>query len=748
VVILSTAALAKAPAKGDLLRTSTLRDFSGLWNTADNDLNLKPKFAARLTNIERGTDGALKVRYGYRLFCDVAHPRHQASVVVKGEIGTNQLVVQWASHGLSAGSVVRLTNLTASSYMGVSATILTSYLPVAVIVDAASVVDKDQFLLQLPQFTSGTAVDITCGIDEGPVLGSIIDCEYFEGFLVVITDQGYAASIDSSGAARVIWSPLIGNVQTITQQQSGTRLSTTVGSSRVSINSGFTVPPMPVGGIIKLSNYGDVGGIPATEINRTHIIIAISGSNYVIQLLTVATLTTAFNGRLFYSLSTAWHTPFYCSHAIFNRQLILCNGIDKPLFVDFENNPVCQFLVDPAGPTNINTPIGLYVAAGDNYTVIAGNALEPGTIYISSQNTNCVFVGDGAPNDATNVDVSKLVNTPTPTITGLAFHRGLLFVAFENFIVPIKLGTYDASNNHIPAKEDVIANYGCVAHKSMLSIGTHFFVCDFSGVVDVQRNIFQNLYNPQHTSEVIAPHIARTLSAISLNDSRYKTWAMYDKRENRYWLSVARPDGHTNTYVYTFLEERKVFGWQLFVDLDWSCGCRSEFDRLFGCRGTKVFIHGNDTDPLYSDDAVPIRFVFETPWIDFEKRSTKKQSRYLAMDSDGTAQYQVALYVDRIYDDVLKLDTDLAANSSITYDDFSYPTTPEIVAQLTAGRGPGWSRGPQPYGGGRRTSRAGLIAFPTEFDICKVRVSGSATGLFKLVSLSILYLQGSIRRGG
>jgi hypothetical protein len=146
----------------------------------------------------------------------------------------------------------------------------------------------------------------------------------------------------------------------------------------------------------------------------------------------------------------------------------------------------------------------------------------------------------------------------------------------------------------------------------MLSIGTHFFVCDFAGVVDVQRNVFQDLYNPQHTSEVIAPHIAKALSVINLNDSRYKTWAMYDKRENRYWLSITRPDGHTNTYVYTFLEERKVFGWQLFVDLDWSCGCRSEFDRLFGCRGTKVFIHGNDTDPLYTDDGAPIRFVFES----------------------------------------------------------------------------------------------------------------------------------------
>jgi hypothetical protein len=163
---------------------------------------------------------------------------------------------------------VLLRCLTASSYMGVSATILTSYLPVALIVDGAGVVNKDQFLLQLPQFTSGTSVDITCGIDEGPVLGSIIDVEYFESFLVVITDQGYVASIDSSGAARVIWSPLIGNVQTISEQRAGTGLTTTVGSNRVSINSGFTVPPMPVGGIIKLSNYGSVGGIPDTEINQ------------------------------------------------------------------------------------------------------------------------------------------------------------------------------------------------------------------------------------------------------------------------------------------------------------------------------------------------------------------------------------------------------------------------------------------------------------------------------------------------
>lgn len=740
VTLLSTTAFARAPARVDSLKASTLRDFNGLWNTADNDLNLQPKFAAKLTNVERGTDGALKVRYGYELFCDVADPRHQTSVVVKGQIGTNQLVVQWQAHGLSAGSVVRLTDLTASSYMGVSATILSSYLPVA------SIVDADSFLLQLPQFTSGTAQDITCGADEGSVAGNIIDIEYFEGFLVAVTDQGYVASIDGTGASRIIWSPLIGNVQTISEQASGVHLTTTVGSNRVTVDGhGLTVP---VGGIIRLSNYSDTGGIPATEINRTHIVVGTVSGKYVIQLYTVATLSTVSNGRLYYSVSSAWHTPFYCSHAVFNRQLLLCNGIDKPLFVDFEQTPVCQFLVDPASGSNINTPITLYIAAGDAYTVMAGNALEPGTIYISAANTNNTWPGDAAPNDSTKIDVSKLVNAPTPIITGICFHRGLLFVAFENYIVPFKLGVYDASNNHVPERQDIIANYGCVAHKTLFSVGINFFDCDPIGVINIQRNVFQDIYNPQHTSEVIQPHIAKALSVLDVNDRRYKTWAVYDKRESRYWMHVVRPDGKYNTYVYVFLEERKVFGWQLFVDLDWSCGCRSEFDRLFGCRGTKIYLHGNDTSPIHTDDTVPIRFMYESPWIDFNKRLLKKQSRYLNMDSSGIAEFDVSLYVDRLYEDVVQLDADYASDPSIVYDDFSFPTTPELTVTYTAGNAPGWSQGPQPYGGGRRTSRSGMVGFPAEFDICKLRVSGSATGLFRLVSISILYMTGSIRRGG
>ncbi len=54
------------------LRTTTLREFDGGLNVIDNDLNLAPRFAKNLVNLTRQPDGSLGVRYGTRLFADVA----------------------------------------------------------------------------------------------------------------------------------------------------------------------------------------------------------------------------------------------------------------------------------------------------------------------------------------------------------------------------------------------------------------------------------------------------------------------------------------------------------------------------------------------------------------------------------------------------------------------------------------------------------------------------------------------------
>lgn len=48
-----------------------IRQFSGGWNVVDNDLNLDSRYAKELTNMWRGLDGAVDVRYGTRLFTDI-----------------------------------------------------------------------------------------------------------------------------------------------------------------------------------------------------------------------------------------------------------------------------------------------------------------------------------------------------------------------------------------------------------------------------------------------------------------------------------------------------------------------------------------------------------------------------------------------------------------------------------------------------------------------------------------------------
>ena len=50
------------------LQISTVRSFEGGLNVTDTDLNMSPKFAKVLDNVERAIDGSLSVRPGTRLF--------------------------------------------------------------------------------------------------------------------------------------------------------------------------------------------------------------------------------------------------------------------------------------------------------------------------------------------------------------------------------------------------------------------------------------------------------------------------------------------------------------------------------------------------------------------------------------------------------------------------------------------------------------------------------------------------------
>ena len=503
-----------------------------------------------------------------------------------------------------------------------------------------------------------------------------------------------------------------------------------------------------VGSLIQLAGWSTLGGVPDEEINRVHRIIDITGDQYKFRVLTKADSTAQSEvnkGIARVSISTAWSDTPFASHAVHNRKLLIGNGRDKPVVVDFLETNSAQFLRDPATDSNVNTPIAKYVAVGANYTVWGGNPLEPGTIYISATGTNNTYEGDPDPNDATRMDVSKLSSSSNGEITGLMFHKGNLWVAFDNEYVIIQLGVY-TEDLHTPRVVDTIKNFGGISHRAMNSVGELAYSTDTQGVIHVEESLIGDSLRPKYASELIAPHISEALSSLSILEQQEKVWAFYDKRMSRYMLFVPRGTGVYHTYVYTLLPERKVGGWQLFRGYDFTCGVRSELNRLFVAKGQNIYYLGTSIDEVYKDDGLDVEGVLEFPWMDFNRRNVLKKLRYMGFDTVGTATFLVSLFTDGYYEDLEQLANEHMIDPNKEYDEFTLPLIPQVEQWFAGADRGGWGGNRQTYGGGRRTARTALMAVSAAFKQLRVRLYFKNNKKMNLVSIMMSYQVGSIRR--
>ena len=120
-------------------------------------------------------------------------------------------------------------------------------------------------------------------------------------------------------------------------------------------------------------------------------------------------------------------------------------------------------------------------------------------------------------------------------------------------------------------------------------------------------------------------------------------------------------------------------------------------------------------------------FDWELPWADFKHRMDIKYSRYISLDTAGTATFTMESYVDNIRDQPAYTSTDFAGGQGLGY-------------------------GAQPYGSGyggaalRRASEERLYANTSKFKLMKLRFFGATKLKLRFISISIAYLHGSIRR--
>jgi len=444
----------------------------------------------------------------------------------------------------------------------------------------------------------------------------------------------------------------------------------------------------------------------------------------------------------------------FVDFTIFNSDLLIVNGKDKPLIVsgrptlpDHSPDPnflQVQFLEDEATGTNINTPVGKYIIAHGQFTIIAGVATDPSTIFISQQGTSGTFFGDPPPNNAVNVDLGPRVSLGGATITGLVAYRDKLLVTFERGVLPVNLGVFTGSPAvHTPTDDGFIEEFGCLSHRSLVSVGDDTFFNDNVGVNSITRiNVFNTL-RPVRASHLVDPLITALIQPLSATQIEQHVFAIYDLRNFRYMLFIPTfaLDGVTVTetiaFSYTNIPTLKISAWARLRGWNWRSACRTSLQNIVFSRGNKLYAYDFDSNfnaDRRNDPAVqggtgePVTFDWELPWADFRHRMDIKYVRYISLDTTGTAAFTMELYVDNILDKPAYASVPFVAGSGAGYGANAYGTAP--------------------YGDGgeRRAIEERLYAVVGKFKLLKLRFFGSTKNKLRFISVSIAYLHGSIRR--
>jgi hypothetical protein len=326
-------------------------------------------------------------------------------------------------------------------------------------------------------------------------------------------------------------------------------------------------------------------------------------------------------------------------------------------------------------------------------------------------------------------------------------YRDKLLVTFERGVLPLNLGVYTGTPEvHTPTDDGFIEEYGCLAHRSLVSVGDDTFFNDNVGINSVTRINLFNTLRPLRISQLIDPLITGLVQGLTVSQIQKYVFAVYDLRHFRYmiFMPVFDADGaiqETICFSYTNIPTLKIQAWARLRGWVWQSACRTALQNIVFSRGNKLYTYDFDNadgigadrlndSTVNSGSGEPIAFEWEFPWADFKHRMDIKYIKYISFDTEGDAPFTTEAYVDNLIE-------------------YKGQRMPMLSMEFVGGEAGGYGNSPYgdtPYGGGRRTIDERTFGFNTKFKLLKLRLIGATKRKLRIISVSLAYLHGGIRR--
>jgi hypothetical protein len=415
-----------------------------------------------------------------------------------------------------------------------------------------------------------------------------------------------------------MWLKLHNGVEVSGTLPSGTTIETVNTSEVVLIN--WTAHPFTAASIahIRLSGLTAVNGIPAAELNALHGVRYVNANQIAICVRTRANATGsgsiagagytrdthALGGRVVEGLyfnnyliviseigeiiridetrtiQRIWSytiahglggspLPWRASDAVasdyWSGSVILSNGIDKPLIIDFTKTNIVDYLVDPGNSnSNVEVPAFDLCKSAFRYFVVRDtdplNTEAPTQIRLSTKNAAMVFSGAPDAGDAVDIDIAKIVATAESTLTGLALIKNTLMVIMPTTSVLLTLGNYievSSTQVHEPVPSDVMPNFGTSGPRTVVEVGNDVFMLDYAGVPSARLSQAQNTIVPVRVSELVEPMMSAHLGRLSNATMKRDAFGIFDIRNRsiHFYAPKFDPDDQRalalNPFTYT-----------------------------------------------------------------------------------------------------------------------------------------------------------------------------------------------------
>lgn len=483
---------------------------------------------------------------------------------------------------------------------------------------------------------------------------------------------------------------------------------------------------------------------------------------------------------------TIWPSAGFVTFAEFGGELIVANGVDKPLHIT--TALAVDYLADLGTGSNVNVPVGSVMAAFANHLFVISSGY---ILNISERNAAGTWLGDPGTVYVNTFDLRPYVSVGDTEVIGMFPFKGFLLISFREVIVPITIvedATKTPKLNIVVSGDSVINSYGAISSRVGQDIGDLNLTCDIAGVSAVNLNNFTRILAPDRPSRLVDPVLQTDINKLDSDTLREGAFSVFDRRLSSYILFLPN-DARTlqtanKVYFYRYVSKMNIKAWSKLSGWNWTSAARSAEGRIFFAKfnSTKVFVLGDSkTNPLYrdfmgdqetfSDDTyftdgtgwspvasfetsgLPIPYTWELPWSDLKHRGMSKTLRYVIFDTEGDQELLMRVFIDDLYTEAqigeAFTDTTMFTDGTGWIPYVTLPYTPALSLDFIAKDAGGYgiqAYGNSPYGGGNNTAVRKLTLAPTKFNTLKLRMSGFARGPLKFVAITLLFHQGTIRR--